>query len=239
LPEQLEFITVTLVQVIASAVHGAIGYGSVIISAPLFVLINPAYLPGPALFASIFLSILMALRERQQLDFWGLKWVLAGRIPSGFLAAYLLAIIPQDQISFVFGLMILFAVGISLLGVRFPPYRWIMVIAGIFSGIMGTIAAIGGPPVALIYQDAPGPKLRSTMSGFFIVGAGFSLVALIPVGKYGIQEMGYSFAMIPGTLIGFLISRKIVPFLDKGYTRSAILLISALSAAFVIGKQIF
>jgi len=234
-----DFLLVTLIQAAGCALQGALGYGGVLLTGPLFIWISTGLLPGPALFGSVFLSVLVALREKQALDLWGLKWVLAGRIPTAFVCAYAVAQMSQETMIVVFGLLILLAVGMSLVGFRFPARRGVMLVAGVISGIMGTIAAMGGPPVALIYQDAPGPRLRSTLSGYFIVGASFSLIALIPAGKFGLSELWLCLALIPGTLLGFFASRQLVPWLDRGYTRPAVLTLAASSALVAILRQLF
>ena len=38
-------------------------------------------------------------------------------------------------------------------------------IAGLFSGIMGTLAGLGGPPMAILYQNEKGSVIRGTLSG--------------------------------------------------------------------------
>ena len=54
----------------------------------------------------------------------------------------------------LFGGLILLGVCLSLSGLRLPPIRGVLVGAGALSGVMGTVASIGGPPMALLYQDA-------------------------------------------------------------------------------------
>lgn len=98
--------------------------------------------------------------------------------------------------------------------------------AGLLSGIMGTTAAIGGPAVAVLYQREAGPLVRSTLAGYFIVGAAMSLAALFLVGRLGREEVELGIAMIPGILLGILAAHPARRFLDRGYTRNAILLVS-------------
>ncbi|HEY9076211.1 MAG TPA: TSUP family transporter [Anaerolineaceae bacterium] len=233
------FILVTLIQFAGSSLQGAVGYGMVLVTGPLLALINPGYLPGPSLWASVLLSLLLAWREKMQLDFWGLKWVLGGRIPAAVVTAWVIAMLPKQSLTIVFGVVVLVAVLMSVSGLRFPPRREVMFSAGVLSGVMGTFAAIGGPPVALIYQDSSGPRLRATMAGYFIVGASFSALTLIPAGKFGGQELLLTVLLIPGTLLGFLASRRLAPLLDRGYTRTAVLAVAAVSALLVIVQQIW
>jgi len=103
---------------------------------------------------------------------------------------------------------------------------------------MGTLSSVGGPPMALLYQDAKGPKIRATLAGFFILGTNISLAALILVGNFGWMELLASLTLVPGVLLGYLLSGKVKGWLDKGYMRPAILAVCAASAIAVIAKQL-
>jgi uncharacterized membrane protein YfcA len=99
---------------------------------------------------------------------------------------------------------------------------------------MATAAGLGGPPVALVYQRQPGLRLRGTLAAYFIVGTVFSLVALAWAGRFGIEEMRLSGLLIPGTVLGYFLSRPAAAYLDGGRTRAAVLAVSALAAVSVI-----
>jgi uncharacterized membrane protein YfcA len=111
---------------------------------------------------------------------------------------------------------------------------WTLVSAGALSGFMGTASNMGGPPIALVYQHAPGARLRSTLSGFFVLGTIMSLLALVAVGRFGRYEFWSALTFLPGVLIGFVLSARTLSLLDQGYTRAAVLTLSAISGAIVI-----
>jgi len=104
---------------------------------------------------------------------------------------------------------------------------------------MGTIASIGGPPMALVYQDAEGARLRATMSSVFWVGMILSLVALRLVGRFGSEEVRLTLVMLPGTLIGLCTSRWTASVVDRGNTRTAVLAVAAVAGGVVILRQLF
>jgi uncharacterized membrane protein YfcA len=232
------FSAVFIAMGIGAVLQASVGYGMALIAGPFLVLIDPRFVPGPLLVSSVVLSLLMANREKQSIDLWGLKWALAGRIPSAFLGAAILAAIPKDYMIVTFGGLVLLAVAMSASGLRFPARRRVLFSAGVLSGLMGTIASIGGPPIALVYQDAPGRRLRATLSGYFIVGAVISIIALISIGRFGRAEMWLSLLLLPSVLVGFLVSNRVVPVLDRGYTHTAVLVVAALSGLVVIVQQI-
>ena len=128
----------------------------------------------------------------------------------------------------------LVAVAISISGLRVEPRPVSLVVGGALSGIMGTIASIGGPPLALLYQHAPGARVRGTLSSIFLIGTLISLVALTLVGRFGRDELRLTLALLPGVLLGFVVSRRIASRLDRGYTRRAVLTIATGAGLIVV-----
>jgi uncharacterized membrane protein YfcA len=180
----------------------------------------------------------MVIRERKAVDVTGLKWALVGRIPGTILAGYLIAVISENAMILTFGILLLIGVAISVAGIRFPPRPRNLIFAGLLSAIMGTIATIGGPPMALVYQEAKGEELRSTLSGYFIIGGLFSILTLAFVGKFGETELWLSAVLLPGTVLGYLISSSLLPRLNPQLTRISVLVVAAVSAVVVIIRQV-
>jgi uncharacterized membrane protein YfcA len=230
-------LLISLVVGLAAALQSSIGYGLALIANPILVLIDPAFVPGPVLFAVFFLSILMMLRERQSLDLNGLSWALIGRVVGSMIAAWLLLRITQHTLILLFGFMVLFGVLVSATGLRVPMTRLNLTLAGVLAGIMGTIASIGGPPIAMVYQYEPGDRIRSTLSGFFIVGTLISMVTLAIVGRFSFVEIKLGLSLLPGMSIGFLLSTRILPHLKNQVIRPMILTVATVSALVVIFRQ--
>ena len=112
-----------------------------------------------------------------------------------------------------------------------PP---VLVAAGTASGVMGTAASVGGPPIALVYARAGGPALRATLAAFFLVGTTLSLVALAYAGEVGRHELGLAVALVPGTVVGFALSGPLKSHVDRGRVRAAVLGTAAVSATVVL-----
>jgi uncharacterized membrane protein YfcA len=148
------------------------------------------------------------------------------------------ASLPPRPLAILLAGLVLIAVVLSISGLRFRPTRWALLSAGTLSGFMSTTASTGGPPIALLYQDAPGARLRSTMSGYFSVGTVISIFALALVGRFGRFELLASLALLPAMLAGFALSTRAQGVLDRGYTRAAVLLVSVASSIVVILKQV-
>jgi uncharacterized membrane protein YfcA len=216
-----------------------VGFGLGLISVPLLVLINPVYVPGPVLLAAFFLNLLIFLRERHAIHIKGLHWAVFGRIFGAVFGAMILVAIPQKSLSVMFGLMVLIAIGISLVGIHPKMTSKNIFGAGVASGIMGTTSSIGGPPMALIYQRHEGPTVRGTLSGIFIFGTIISLTALTVVGNFGLKEIKATGVLMPGVCLGFLLSNRSTKIFDRGLTRTAVLITSAISGIVVILRSLF
>jgi uncharacterized protein len=232
----LDTVLVVLCSVAGFTLQGAVGFGIGILGSPLLLLIDSRLVPGPILASTMVFTCLMTLRERRAIDLSGVRWAMAGRFIGTLPAAAVLAVLPAEQLSLVLGAIVLLAVGISVSGLRVEPRPVALLTGGVLSGLMGTIAAIGGPPLALLYQRAPGAQVRGTLSSVFLVGTVMSLTALVFVGRFGREELELSLVLAPGVVIGFLLSRRIASRLDQGYTRRAVLAVASVAGLIVVAR---
>jgi len=232
-------LIIFLIMTATSAIHGSVGYGLNIMAGPIVVLLEPQLAPGPLLVGGFVLTLLILLRERQGIDLGGLSWMLSGRVIGTIAATMLLAILTGKAVPLIFGYLVLAAVWMSLTGRHFAPSRPVKFVAGIASGIMGTLAAIGGPPAALVYQDKSGSELRSTLSGFFVFGSLISLAGLFSAGKLGQVELKLCLLVIPGVVTGFFLSPLLIRRLNRKNTRLGILGISFAAGVFLILETLF
>ena len=194
-------------------------------------------MPGPILLSTTVLTVLLVYRERTAIDFHGIQWAMVGRLVGTVLASAILLVVSADQLVLLIGVFILSAVGMSLSGFRFDPIRPVLVVAGMLSGLLGTIASVGGPPMALVYQHAAGARIRSTMSGFFLLGTILSLGALWYVGRFDAYEIQLTLVMLPSVLTGFVLSKWTAVYVDRGYVRPAVLSVAAGAGLLVIIRQ--
>jgi hypothetical protein len=225
-----ELVIASLAVGVGALVQGSIGFGVNVVGGPILVLIDPRLVPGPALVVAFVLTVLVALRDRAGIDPTGFWWVFVGRLPATVVAALVVAALPTVGLAFALSAAVLVAVGLSAVGIRVRRTPATLVGAGVFSGVMGTIAAIGGPPVAMLYADESGKQVRGTLSAIFAVGALVSMVILAVIGEFGAREVTSSLALIPAIVVGFTASRWTARWMDKGFVRPAILVLCAASA---------
>ena len=81
----------------------------------------------------------------------------------------------------------------------------------------GTVAAIGGPPIALVYQHATRTfPPRATLALYFSVGTALSLAAPWLTGSVGYDEARVAAVLLPGTVVGFRRLGPVPSYVDAG-----------------------
>lgn len=233
---ELSIIAVTIIA--ASALQASIGFGMGMLAAPVIGLIDPTLLPGSIIMLAVVVTGMVAVRERSALDVRGAGWALVGRIPGSLLGAWLVVVLPAQGLAWLVAVVVLAGVALAFAGWAPVPGRVSLISAGAASGVMGTTTSIGGAPMALIWQRSHGPRLRGTMSAFFLVGSTISLVALVSVGAVTRQTFTLALWMIPAVLLGYVLSRYVNRLLDHRRLRLVALSVSALGAVLLIGAQL-
>jgi uncharacterized membrane protein YfcA len=151
-------------------------------------------------------------------------------------AAWFLVVASRAAFDMAFGFLVLFGVVLSLLGLHVRPTPTGTAIAGALSGLMGTISSIGGPPMALLYQDSGVARLRGTLSGYFVVGTTLSIVVLAAIGRYGRDEIVLSLLLTPPMVLGFYSAAPLRRFVHEGTIRPLVLGLSSCSAVVVLWR---
>ena len=109
---------------------------------------------------------------------------------------------------------------------------------GVISGITGIVSAIGGPPVALLYRDAPPPLMRSTVAVVFSIGISISIALRIIGGQITMIDLQIALLLLPGVAIGFSVSSLVKGRIDGPWIRNGILAISALASIVLLLRSI-
>ena len=227
-----------LAVVAGGMVQGAIGFGLSLIAVPVIGLIDASALPGTMLILAIPFTGAMAWRERENIDVPGFWLIAVGRIPGTLAAVWLLSVITEAELSIVIGAAVIVAVVFSVVAPEIPLGTPTRLIAGTISGLMGTAAAIGGPPLAIAYQRRPGPELRSTLAMSFVFGSTLSLGTLWLAGHVNGGHLVLAAWLLPGLALGLYLATKLHRFLDKGWLRPTVLVFAAISGAVAILRSL-
>jgi uncharacterized protein len=219
-----------MIVVAGAALQAATGMGMALFAAPLLALIDPAFVPGPALCAVMALSAAVAWRERAAIDARILLVALLGLSAGCMIGAVLLRLLIGRDFSRVFSALILAAVIVSVAGLHIRTSKPALLIGGGAAGILGTMAGVQGPPIALVLQHEAPDRLRATLCAFFASGGVLSLLALAAAGTFGIGELRLGLELLPGVALGFAIAPVFARRIERRQARAAVLVISTLSA---------
>jgi uncharacterized membrane protein YfcA len=234
----LEVVAVSVIVALGACVQGSIGFGWAMVAAPFVVLIEPDFVPAPMILSGLILTLLMTYRERKSIDTGGVRWMSAGSVPGIVAASAILTVISSTGFTILFSILVLLAVALSAIGFSVALTNRNVFIAGLLAGFMGTTSSIGGPPVALIYQNVPGPQLRGTLSAFFFICGALALVGLVVAGWLGSDELTLAVLLIPGLIIGYTSSRFTAGIMDRHSIRPAALTLSGLAAVAVLLRAV-
>ena len=234
----LGYCTVAAAIMLASALQASIGFGIGMLAAPIVALVDPALIPGTLIMVATLVTLMVVVREREDIDLHGTGWALVGRIPGTIAGALLLAMLPERGLAILLAVVVLSGVALTSFGWIPVPRRRNVVLAGAASGVLGTATAIGGPPMALVWQRNEGARLRGTMSGFFLVGSIMSIAALAATGAVNRHTMWMFAVLIPAALAGYVLSRGLNRILDPKRLRWLAIGVSALGAIVLIGREL-
>lgn len=219
-------------------VQSGIGLGLGLIGAPIVTLLAPALTPGSMLVATAALPLLILARETLHTDWRGASWALAGRVAGTVGGIWVLAVMSLRTLGIVVGAVVLAVVALSIREAVLPRTRATLVTAGVISGVTGTATSISGPPVALLYQDESGPRVRATLSVYFIAGNSIGLAALALSGHLPARDVVVGLVFIGCAAVGFAVAAGLRRFLDAGRTRAAVLASATGSALILIVHSI-
>lgn len=229
-----DVVLAALVMALGSAVQGAVGFGANLVAAPLLVLLDERFVPGPAIVASGVLNLLVIRREGAGSVDPTIGTAIAGQVVGILGAGALLAVLSDHALSLLFAGLVLVAVALSMAGWHLAKTRPTLTGVGIMSGFMGTVSGIGGPPIALVYQRSDGPTLRGTLARYFMVGNLLAIPTLIVAGRLGTGELVPIAAVVPGAVAGYAASSWLASHVDRRTARPIILTLSAAAAIAVL-----
>jgi uncharacterized membrane protein YfcA len=224
--------------ILASCMQASIGFGMGMLAAPIVAIVDPGLIPGTLIMLATLLTIFVVVREHQDIDLGGTGWALVGRVPGTIAGALLLAALPERALAMVLAAVVLVGVALTSFGWIPTPHRRNLVLAGATSGVLGTATSIGGPPMALVWQNTTGARLRGTMSGFFLVGSLMSIGALTLTGAVDGHTVSSFAVLMPAVAVGFGLSRLVNHLLDPQRQRWVAIVISAVGAIVLIVRQL-
>lgn len=233
------YLLVFLVMVIASTVQSSVGMGQGLLSAPLLRLIEPDLIPGPIVFVGVLTSIVLAVRNTRRTDVVEVVPAIAGRTVGAGIAVALLAVLSDRGLTLAIGGIVLGLVILRLTGLKIARSARALAGTGIVSGVGGTIAGLGGAPMALLFeQDSEARNFRGPMGAFQAIGGLSSLGLLVIAGEMDADAWLLGALLVPPVMLGWILARWVTPVVDRGFLRPVVLGLSSASALVLIASEV-
>lgn len=219
-------------------VQGSIGFGMAVVAAPFIVVVAPEFMPVALLITSLVLPSAQLAVEPRDIGWRWLTWALAGRVVGTPLGVLLVTALAPDAIAAATGALILLTVlaSVRTLQIRAGPRACLA--AGVFAGLSGTAASIGGPYLALVLQHEQPRRLRTTLAAFFVAGAVISLTGLALGGAFAAHQLWAGLVWLPFVGLGYAITGPARRFLDDGRLRTSVLVFCAVAGVSLIARVI-
>lgn len=221
----------TIVQRLSGQAYG-------MIAAPVVALVAPQHLPA----AVILLGILVGAGAIS-MDMSAVNWReagpgMVGRAFGAFAgAAIALALTDTAGFGVVVALLVLTAVALSVSGLRIAIRPVTLAVAGLAAGIMGTITAIGAPPMAILYAREEAKRSRAMQNLFFMWGMVWSIGALTLAGLVRWGDLVLVAHLIPVALAALLISRPAARMLEGRSLRPIALSLATIAALVILARS--
>lgn len=231
-----EMLLALLVIFFATSIQVGMGIAFGLIAGPLLALIDVAFVPVPVLFLTFATSISVFWGERKGVQWKELQFAVSGRVIGSIIGAMVLAVIPGEKaFMLIFGSLIALAVLVSVSGFTIPFTHQTVGIAGAVSGFTAAITSVGGPPMAVVYQNQKAAYARPTLQTYFAMGSFATLCILAVAGQVGRHDAMLAVLLLPALALGVIIGPKLRPFLDKSF-RPFLLGSAAIAAVMLIFK---
>lgn len=229
-----EYLIAATAIVVGATVQGSIGFGLNLLSAPVIAIVHPEALPAAIIILALPLSVATAVRERHSMDRDAVRWLTWAAIPGTAIGLAIVRVVSTDTLAVIIGVIAVFGVMISLISRPIAVTRSSAGITGFASSIMGTASGVGGPPVGVLFQRHDGPVVRSTLGAFFALTGVPTIVGLVAVGKVHAHDLEFAAVLLPPMVFGLAVSRFFHGWVDRGWMRPVILVLSGTAGVVAI-----
>ncbi|MEP5806890.1 MAG: sulfite exporter TauE/SafE family protein, partial [Roseobacter sp.] len=147
------------------------------------------------------------------------------------------AVVGTDALAITVGFIVLFAVGLTLLGLSFPITGASLFIAGSVGGIMGTLTGIGAPPMAILYSKVETRRSAATQNAFYGFGTLVAIVALSVAGVLTVAQIAFAATLAPFVPVALWVARPLAISFERGAIRPWALGLATCSALALLWRS--
>ena len=223
-------IVAVIAVLIAGFIRGYSGFGFAMVAVTsMSLVIPPARVVPLVLILEVMASISLVPQVWKDIDWYSLRWLLAGSLFATPFGAYLLANIPPEPMRMSISLLVLVAAILLLRGWAWKrmPGKPLILATGVACGILNGAAAIGGPPVILMYLSSPAGVTvsRASIIAYFL---GIDTMSLVMASIHGLTTFETLLltvvCMIP-LLLGIAVGSKMFIKVEKESFRKHVLVL--------------
>ena len=222
-------VTVTSV-FLAGIIRGYSGFGFAMVAVTsISLVLPPVHVVPLVLILEVLASIRLVPQVWRDIDWYSLRWLLVGSLFATPFGVYLLANIPAVPMRISISLLVLVAAILLMRGWAWKrmPGRPLILTTGVACGILNGAAAIGGPPVILLYLSSPAGVMvsRASIIAYFL---GIDAMSLAMVSLQGLTTSRVLLLLIVcllPLLFGIAVGSRLFIKVDKESFRHHVLIL--------------
>jgi hypothetical protein len=215
------------------------GQGFGMIAAPMLAMVAPGYLPATLLLLGLVIGAGAVSVDRSALVRAELIPGFAGRALGAVIAAVIaLQVADSGRLALVVAGVVYLGIALSLLGVKVAIRPVSLAIAGCAGGIMGTLTAVGAPPMALLYQHESARRSAAMQNAFYAFGMIVSVAALTLAGLIGWRHLVLALSLAPVSILALLLAGPLARRVARGRIRPVALGLAFLAATVLLLRQL-
>lgn len=213
------------------------GQGLGMVGAPAVAIIAPQHLPSTLLILGLLIGAGALSFDRSAINWTEARPGMVGRAFGGFVGAGIAAlVVDPDLFSVIVAIIILIAIALTLSGLKVAITPVSLSIAGATAGVMGTLTAVGAPPMAILYSGEKAKRSRAMQNLFFLWGMLWSLGSLTALGLVDRSDLMLAVALAPAAILALIVSGPVARRMDGRSIKPYALGASAIGAVTLLGR---
>ena len=231
-----------LIVVAASAVIGTVGFGFVLVAAPVVLLyLEPQQAVVVLNSLTAILMAMVLLRTWRHLELRLSVGLVLGGVAATPIGVLALNAASPGTLRVTIAIVIIFLGLVSLTNVRLPfaQHRMAGPAFGFFTSLSVTSIGIGGPlgGIYAISQHWKAETVRAVLALFFLVSNTVAVALYAATGLVGRDTLANVGIMIPGLLIGFGLSAVLVNWINERIFRYAVVVVIVVAGSVMLVRE--
>lgn len=219
----IEIVLVVAAVAAGSLVQASAGIGIALVAGPVLIAVDPAFVPLPLILGGGVVGIRNVTMEFSGFD--ARRWwkCLLGAPAGLILGEVALNGLSERGLTLAVGVLVVLSVVAVASGWKPPARRWTSTLAGALSAFTLRVAALPGPPYAILHHDDPPHVLRPNISAFVMVMTVVVTVRLLVDGAIDGDEMGRIALVMGSAVIGLVLAPPVRRWVDRDWFRPVLL----------------